>query len=142
MSAFLVGYDHIDALLTFASDSSRPASYRYPGGERMEITTANATGIGRVLLAENERSLAARYSVEEVAAGDFGPLASGYKFKRWAKPQSPVAILKGCDCFDYQACETDDYEETLACRIIDAIRQRAISRLPGYEDAEGWEFRR
>jgi hypothetical protein len=147
MSAYIVGHDHIDALLTFATRRDRfgPVSYLPASGNRVEITSYNATEIGRILLTENERSVRHRYPGD--APGDLpgtsGEDAARYSFRPW-QPQSPpaVAILKGCDCFDYQACETDDYDTSLAARIIEAIRKRAIHRLTDYENAPGWEFRR
>jgi len=146
MSAWIVGHDHIDALLTFATNKPRNwgVCYRIPGGESNEIDERNATEIGRILMAECERSVQARYpndSLEELP-GTIGERSHNYKFKRWAGTLSPIAILKACDCYDYQACETDDYQETLACLIIEAIRNRAISVLPGYDEAPGWQFER
>jgi hypothetical protein len=146
MSAFIVSHDHIDALLSFAAEHlhGSPASYyvpqaecNVPGGKRVDVTYENATEVGRVLLIENERSVCHRYSDAATGAD-----AAAYRFKPWPRALTPVSILKGCDCFDYQACETPDYRTSLAFRIVDAIRKRAIHRLPGYGDAQGWEFSR
>lgn len=153
MSAFLVGYDHINALLTFAVRRSRYGSsasfYHDAFNRRIYITDENATEIGQRLLAENERSIVARYPdcANELgkAPGPFVPeLAAAYLFVPWPPSWllTPVAVLKGCSCFDYQACETEDYDSTVAHAIIDGIRSHAINLLPGYEDAPGWEFRR
>lgn len=144
MSAFIVSHDHIDALLTFAMqrDVSGPVSYYVEETQkRVDITQVNATEVGRILLTENERSVNHRYSDCDAPVGED---AANYEFKPWPfnRPLSPVSILKGCACFDYQACETDDYSGTLAHTIIQAIRHRAIKRLPGYENAYGWEFYR
>jgi hypothetical protein len=148
MSAYIVSHDHIDALLTFATandpQSFGPVSYRLePSGNLREMTQDKATEIGRILLAENERSVGHRYPGD--APGDLpgaGEDVTSYTFRPWAKTPAPIDVLKGCDCFDYQACETDDYRQSEAYRIVDAIRHRAISRLPGYSKASGWEFRR
>jgi hypothetical protein len=51
MSAFVVSHDHIDALLTFASDKRMLNELSYRTAPRR----LTATEIGRVLLAENER---------------------------------------------------------------------------------------
>lgn len=152
MSAFVVSHDHIDALLSFASMryTYGPVSYYVKEtGARVTITEENATEIGRILLTENERSIYARYpdckpGNDDSRPGTIGEDATSYNFTRWplTSPLTAVSILKGCSCFDYQACETDDYEQSLACTIIEAIRQRAIGRLPGYDEAPGWEFDR
>ena len=151
MSAFIVSHDHIDALLSFASKRDSYGSVSYyvkKTGAHVSITEQNATEIGRILLTENERSIYARYPDckpgDDKKPGTIGEDAAGYNFKRWplSSPLLSVSILKACSCFDYQACETDDYDDSLAATVIDAIRNRAISRLPGYEDAPGWEFHR
>lgn len=141
MSAFVVSHAHIDALLTFA-DLKRLTDYlSYEvnhGTEKLSLTE-----IGRILLAENERSVCHRYPdcTESDKPGTIGEEAIGYKFKTWQSVfklqhgQLCALILKACDCYDYQACETDDYDQSIARRIIDRIRDRAIHSLPGYEDA-------
>ena len=50
-----------------------------------------------------------------------------------------LQALKACDCYDYQAGETPDYNSTPAHDIISQIRQFAIMALPGYE-AAAWEI--
>ena len=52
---------------------------------------------------------------------------------------TPIQVIKACNCFDYQACEVENYEETEAAKIIEAIRAAAIERLQGMEEAE-WEI--
>lgn len=50
---------------------------------------------------------------------------------------SPVQMLKLLDCFDYQACEVDDYERSDARRQVQAVRRNVIASMPGY-DAAAW----
>jgi hypothetical protein len=50
---------------------------------------------------------------------------------------NPVAVLKLCDCYDYQACEFDGYRESMAAKIVAKARKNAIKELPGY-DAAPW----
>jgi hypothetical protein len=140
MSAFIVGHDHIDALLSFCFQ--RVGGYQsavsyYFDGARHDITRETVTETGRILLAENERSVNHRYP------GDDGESeAALYTFKAWPFPLTAVSILKGCDCLDYQSCEHDGWEASRAFAILRAIRHRAIHGVPGYDDAGGWEFRR
>lgn len=44
-------------------------------------------------------------------------------------------ILKLCHCYDYQACETEEYRESLAHRYVRAIEAHACRRVKGYEAA-------
>lgn len=52
-----------------------------------------------------------------------------------------LAMLSALSCFDYQACETPDWRQSLAWQICDAIRDAAIRALPGYSSGP-WEVRR
>lgn len=134
MSAFIVADAHIDALISYAVQ--RGLDYYNPAAKtRVDVTKSNAEELGRMLLDQNVRSVGYRYSgridnEEKNAAAD-------YTFKPWplTQPLSAVQIIKACDCFDYQACETDDYEGTAAWRLIQAIRAAASTALPGYNDA-------
>lgn len=146
MSAFVVSHNLIDALLTFACASGPrdcASYYVKETGRRVDITRGNVTEVGRILLQENERSVYHRYT--DIRPGDAnmpgtrGQDAETYEFKRWPQPTQAISVLKACSCFDYQACETDDYEASLAHTIINAIRTQAIRSLPGYDNAQGWD---
>ena len=143
MSAFVVGHDHIDALLSYAIEH-KLGYYDPILKDRVYFTEANATDHGRALLKENERSVGHRYGETDPTdmPGTIGQNSRNYVWHQWEGKLTAVSILKACDCFDYQACETDDYEASGAYRIIDAIRGAAGRRTPGYDDAPGWEFRR
>lgn len=145
MSAFIVSHDHIDALVTFAV--RQKLSYR-ANGRMIDITSDNATGTGATLLRENVRSVLSRYpnDTEETAPGRVGESVAGYQFRAFERleclPQHKLVglILSGCSCFDYQSCETNDYEESIAFQIIDAIRTEAIRMVPKYDAP--WEITR
>lgn len=137
MSAFIVHPDQVDLLVSAASawrilecyhGRGRPG---WPGSEEDN----HETGIGKALFAANQRSVNARYQ-DNAAAPDY----------RWrslhdTRALAPVMVIKACDCFDYQACEVDDYEDSWAAKWIDQLRKHAISKLPGYNDAP-WAFTR
>jgi hypothetical protein len=148
MSAFIVGHDHIDALLTFAI-ARKTLYYVAATGVTVEITLDNASAIGAILLQENERSV--RHYDPDTPADDLpgtdGERADNYAFRvfelchQLPREQIVVWVLKACDCFDYQACETDDYDSSLACRIIDCIHDTAVESLMGYDEAP-WHISR
>lgn len=140
MSAYIVSHSLIDALLSFAIRDR--VSY-FTNGQPVSITLDNATEVGRILLTENERSVLFRY--EDLTAnstnkpGTIGEDAQTYEFSARKGNIPALVLLKACNCFDYQACETNDYDGTLAATIINAIRKSATSDLPGYSDAKGWD---
>lgn len=132
MSAFIVSHDHIDAILTFAWNE---------GGLDVDALTR----MGRKLLEENVRSVRHRYPEGELP-GTIGETPESYAFKPFeglpVLPAQKLAwVLKACHCYGYQACECDDYEQSEAYRIIQAIEERAVRSLPHYATAP-WEINR
>lgn len=79
----------------------------------------------KTLLAENLRSLAARYPGRDFLA-DWQADAKTYRFNPLAR-YSPTQVVKSCDSYDYQACETDDYRTTLAATFVQIVREHAIA---------------
>lgn len=158
MSAFICGPDHFKALALFAArrrhgswnvDPRYIDGLTHPEAEIRGIENLNdyelATLYADTLYRENVRSVAHRYP--DLARDDLpGPIAdAGFvdvlprETTRSDLHLQPVEILKMCDCTEYQSCETDDWRETVAYRLLNAIRRAAIRALPGYEDAP-WDF--
>lgn len=141
MSAFIVSDQHINALLTYHARSQfGGTSHLWDGESWLEINVyspqgkQNLTKFGQILVDQNYRSVNHRYESTDSP--------HRYKFVQDQNPLHlrPVQILKLCQSFDYQACETDDYKTTIAAQIIDNIKNRAIGELAGYESAE-WTIR-
>jgi hypothetical protein len=82
----------------------------------------------RVLLAANVASMRARYP-----HGVTEP-ETPYVFQLETNPVllHPLFVIKQAQCFDYQACEVNDYQKTVAAAITRAIINKAIECMPGY----------
>lgn len=130
MSAFIVSNDHIDALVSFAL--AHRTSY-WTGSHRVAISHENAEEIGRILMDENVASVAHLY--QDRIDQDERDAGAAYRFREFDVLPSPVVILKACDCYDYQACEHDGWDASMAKIIVNAIRRDAVRALPGYEAA-------
>lgn len=159
MSAFICGQDHFKVLAIFAASRRYGRDWQvdpryikgltHPEAEErgMEnFTSAElATLYANTLYQENNRSVLARYPKDtlESAPGPIDKPASievTLRDSTLAKYRlNAVAILKMCDCLEYQSSETDDWEETVAFRLLTAIRAAAIRSLPGYDDAP-WDY--
>ncbi len=130
MSAFIVGHCHIDALLTFVREHEiRLQAFNCP-----ELSDANLTTIGRELLRENERSVQHRYPDDDQDSD-----AESYTFKPFPHPLTPVEAFKASQCLDYQSCEHDEWEQSIAYATLQEING-ACARLilkadPAYERA-------
>jgi hypothetical protein len=134
MSAFIVNQNHINALVSAMLDGHM--SY-WDGHNRVFVTRHNAEETGRILLAENVRSVNYRYRGE--LDDDEKNAAASYRFTQFARRLSPVQLIVAVHCLDYQSCETEDYENSIAWRICQAIISAACHQLPGYDSAK-WEI--
>ena len=141
MSAFILQQTHITALVRYAIcghngtylQSSGPISWYHNDGRRSCITTETAQRVGQILVDENYRSVNYRYQETEQ------PYTYEYKpnpMRVW----KPVEIIKACNCYDYQACETEGYKNSEAHDIVHRIRELAILLLPGYDEAKTWDI--
>ena len=130
MSAYVVSDAHINALVAWAV--AKQVSY-YWNGRRRDIQ-GDEQRIASVLYAENVRSVNARYRENETA--------NGFRYVRKATDtkREPVAIIKACHCYSYQACETDDWQQSEAFAVVESINDMAQRNLPGYDAAE-WGIR-
>ena len=107
---------------------------RIPGDEDYsdlsEIKTMSR--VGQILVDQNCRSYNYRYDealepeVFEITGQDL----------MYVPRLTPVETLKALASYDYQSCETPDYEETDAWKLANIIRHYAIEALPGYDDAK------
>lgn len=133
MSAFIVDDAHISAIIRFAA--FHQVSFYHPVEKtRVRVNWNNADDMGRLLLAENVRSVNFRYN--ETMTDELRERIAGYRCPLHGMPQTPVPILKAIDGLFYQSCETDDWRETPAAWLLGAIQSEAISKLPGYAAAQ------
>jgi hypothetical protein len=128
MSAFIVADAHLNYLISFASLHDVKVYGIGPDG-RLPIA-GNEQEVFNKLHTANVQSVNVRYRENAKAR----PGVFNFRLET-----NSVQALKACQCFDYQACEVENYEETEAFKIVSAIRHAAITSLPGYEAAE-WEI--
>ena len=133
MSCFLVSDAHISYLLEAArnrlAERHDSFSYYFNGGRTSITCTATQSEMckfGQILKDANMESYNARYGGTDEA--------EPFVFIRPERIDI-VQVLKACDCFDYQACETGEYYDSEAFAFVNAIRSYAIHRLPGYDEA-------
>ena len=98
----------------------------------------------RILMAENIRSVNARYNETEAL----------YQGIKWQQPKDKAMSLYGLHMaigsLDYQSCETEDWRETYACRLLEAwekeIEQRtghtaeSIRKAKEYDAEQTWKL--
>ena len=128
MSAFIVGDAHINAMLQDTAPRFQGDSAGYYWNGEMHYINGNRQAVGQILLAENYRSVNYRYDEREQTP-TFQPVCPSRQY-------SPIEIIKACDCYGYQACKAPDWKDTEAYAVMQALRNRAIQRLPEYREAD------
>lgn len=142
MSAYICDPRTIDYLVQWACntrdlsvylpDDFGPTEYdRARSGNRLDLRALTPNDLGAILMAENVRSVRARYP-KDAPDNLPGPCDQSrvwaYRFQP-VSHQLPAWVISSADCLRYQSCETDDYEQTLGYRVLQAIREAAIRHL-------------
>jgi len=159
MSAYIVGREHVDALVATAifgpegTGTTLPAPvahYWYcvndpDTGDRLNEQDADRIGVE--LWTENLRSIHHRYP-DTLEGGEYpGPLdftpsqAHEYVFPVTTRPLTAVEAIKAAHCLDYQSCEHDGWEASWSCRFLNALVGALTTHVPGYDEA-AWEVSR
>ena len=129
MSAFIVSEKHINTLVTWAAENG----IEYKGC----AVKGHEQGFVSMLLRENIRSVNYRYG-ESLKPSDFN--IGGVNIYRFQPaPLDPAEydddkhqlaqIVKACNGYDYQACETDDYFGTPTGVFVATMRDECLRRL-------------
>lgn len=125
MSAFMCSERHLSALVHYAVQNR----VRWYDGRCRYANDVGGEQVLMILAHQNERSVCCRYKDSD------GGVATAMRLAP-RENLTLVQIIKLANSYDYQACETDDYRETEAAKIVDAIRHEAMRKLPGYETAD------
>jgi hypothetical protein len=128
MSAYVVSDKQLNVLATWMYTNDGRI---YPTDDSKPMYDEQT--VVEILKRQNVRSVAYRYSEAE----EDSSITFQYEYLRspLEKPTLAVEVLSLLACYDYQACETPDYRDTEACRIVERIRAQAIRNLPGYDKA-------
>lgn len=149
MSAYVVDPETIKALVVFATQRRYGRSYNvdprylktyHPDAEAWYYEPHLAERYAEVLWRQNIRSVLTRYpdDIWDTMPGPSDPpavITITPADELRLSNITALTILKACDCLEYQSCETEDYEQTFAYKLLDKIRGAAIRALPGYDDA-------
>ena len=162
MSAYICSPDHFIALSVFAAsrrggrdwqvDPRYVEGLTHPDAKLRGLDNFNthelATLYADTLYQENIRSVRARYpddKWDELPGPHIKPLhiiVTHRHFDHVNWVLKPVEILCMLDSWEYQSCETEDFQQTVAYRLAQSIRKAAIRSLPGYEQASSkcWDY--
>lgn len=174
MSAFVHEHDHIDLLVTYLASGDRDSvagistmyegksffqqldpdyTYESDGYEPLPARPGriSCTQLGKLLLAQNIRSVLTRYEtapqsdIEEYAAAldsyEYRPVDAS---RMRLAEEYDQAVIVAANSYSYQSCETDDWPETDAARWINRIITNAASKLahPDTLETYAWRYQR
>lgn len=129
MSAFICSEKHVNTIVSYAAENDISVYIKAASGQRYwHSVKKDPILIAKILKQANVDSVNHRYNEsDKPSRAKYKPEATAFI--------SPIQIVKLCNCFDYQSCEVDDYDDSDAARIINSIRSNAITNIPGYNDA-------
>jgi hypothetical protein len=167
MSAYIVNVDHIDYLVSavgrLGADLHRrlhvehdpalrgwetdfsPAAIRQGAfGHIYWEPEFDVDRLGRLLLAENIRSVMARYpGVDDLPGPVPTPEATTYRHTSVPWEQiTPAGVIVAVKCWRYQTCETRDHEQSLAWRVMDELYDMAVQAMISSQDPDTWNWTR
>ena len=167
MSAYLVDNDTLDLLASFIArwsqdshmagmdlyleDSTLPPRTeeieievdRF-GRRRVLITNTMAQAVKNELLAENIASLWGRYPAGRGEGLDDaqGLISERDRFRGIPSDEADLSDVAGSlHCYEYQACETDDWKLSFAYALCQGARRKIISHLMNQKE-DNWGYTR
>ena len=96
-----------------------------------ELTQETADSTMLLLYAANVASVNYRYDNRDGESVDHIPHYRDNDIRHI----NPVQVLKALACYEYQSCETPEWDASEAHAFCEALRHRMIQVLPGYEEA-------
>lgn len=127
MSAYIMNEDEINTIVSYFIDPNNIFDnqlWTLVNGGHNYMTRDNAQLVASKLYAQNVRSVNERYNDETVATYEFEYIPE-------ARKRPAGNIIGALDCLEYQSCETDDWEQTEACQIINDMRKHLLKKLAG-----------
>lgn len=137
MSCFLVKEETIGVIASYAFNNDL---VNYGCCYENQINYNTLAKVAEVLARQNIDSVNCRYGHEDLPGDALyieGCVVSAAK--TMLRHIAPEDMAKTLNCYSYQACEPDDFFESDAFKIITVCREEILRRLPGYENAVGWQ---
>jgi hypothetical protein len=145
MSAFVVGKEHINAMLLAALSTRYDLSWEHDGQYR-KLTSDMLNEVGQMLLDENVTSVRYRYEDnEDTTIANLPDKTNAewlipFKYSPPSKGPTTIEAIKLVNCYTYQSCEHPGWKTSEARTFCRALVANLICQLPGYDEAP-WEWR-
>lgn len=136
MSCFLVQHESIGLIAAYAIKANiLQYGICYP--RRHLLTTVDQ--VSCILAQANLDSVAHRYG-DDQDVDSVADYINGCIRAAKTEPSASIGeMAKTLSCYEYQACEPDDFYDSLAYKILTVCRVELLRNLPEYDKAAGWE---
>lgn len=135
MSAYIMNDDEINTIVSYFLDPNAAygegAWLRLGESEWNNLNRDNAPKVAAILKAENIRSVNAKY-------GENDNPAYVFEYDRNASKRDIGEIIGALDCYEYQACETDDWHLSLAHEIVQGLRKHLLKTIAEERGTYTW----
>lgn len=135
MSAYTMHDDEINTIVSYFVNTTGArddgAWLRIGESEWNYLNRENAPKVAAILMAQNVRSVNSKYAENTGNAYVFEYLPEAHK--------RPIGnIIGALECYEYQACETDDWHTTLAHEIVGGLRKFMLKKIAEDEGTYTW----
>ena len=126
----------IDFCPEFYADPLPPSS----GG----TMTLPGNRLAELLLLENAKSVASRYGERADEWFDLNLKGAPITEEEWtaarvAEDDDPIHLIKSIHCYEYQACEHPEWEDSIAYKVCKGLVGHIIRTMPEYDYANWGE---
>ena len=134
MSAFIMSDDEINTIVSYFIDPNhRIDSTPYLKiGESYEYLNAdNSNLIAKILMDANVKSVNERYEDDQTPSYEFEYLPQARK--------RPVGnIIGALDCYEYQSCESNEWDTSNAREIVASLRKHLLKTIAEKDGTYTW----
>lgn len=134
MSAYIMNDDEINTIVSYFIDPNHGldgGAWLHIGDSYDYITAENAAKVAVILKAENVRSVNAKYRENQASAYVF-------EYDRSARKRPMGNIIGAMECYEYQACEAEDWDKSNALEIIQGLRKHLLKTLAEGDGTYTW----
>lgn len=125
MSAYIVSNNHINVIVSWFMDYRKDSQLWYElNGQYGYMSAEDAPKVAYELYKQNVRSVNYHYNDNQT-----DELYQFEQVKNAKQAYSLAEIAGALDGLEYQSCETDDYHQTDAYKIITSMRKDLLKRV-------------
>lgn len=134
MSAYIMNEDEINTIVSYFIDPNHihgEGAWLHIGDNYDYLNANNSAEVAKILMDANVKSVNERYNDDTVHEYEFEYLPQARK--------RPIGnIIGALDCYEYQACEAGDWNESNALEIVQGLRKHLLKTIAEKDGTYTW----